>query len=579
MQITARKKKPEQPVGPRVLLEHECVTIHHGDCLKVMASMPEASVDTIVTDPPYGLEFMGKEWDKLGNTAGRDRHQAIQKSSFAQIRGTGTAVPRIVRSRRRKCSVCGLWSGGTDNMICKCTSSKWIPSSYGNAMQSWHEAWARAALRIAKPGAMLLSFGGTRTFHRLACAIEDAGWELRDCMMWVYGSGFPKSLNISKAIDKEAGAEREVVGQHERSNLRAGAAGFYHLRGTEGEYQGIIPLTAPATEAAALWNGWGTALKPAWEPIILAMKPLDGTFAANALAHGVAGLWVDGGRVGFNLEQEPDTGHIYYARRGLSYPERKRQHGKIFPQEAGSRASEKMSAKGRWPANVVLSHDERCVCVGTTQDPGYTIYRWKDGMKPFGDGAGHPHESEQVPGGERDLYACVPSCPVRILDSQSGPTKDNKGFHKQPPQSKNYDDNPVHIGGRTAGTSAFHYGDSGGASRFFYTTKASTSERHLGCAPGYQNHHPTVKPLDLCRYLCRLTKTPTGGVVLDPFSGSGSIAVAALLEGRSAIAIELEEESANATVARVQAALKYGDKLQELKRYRVKGRRKLKRRR
>jgi site-specific DNA-methyltransferase (adenine-specific) len=179
------------------------ITLYCGDCLDVMPQLDE-QFDTIITDPPYGLEFMGKDWDR--------------------------GVPGV---------------------------------------RFW-----QAALQVAKPGAMLLAFGGTRTHHRLMCAIEDAGWEIRDVIMWVYGSGFPKSHDISKAIDKAAGAEREVIRECDST---------YGMNKTRVE-QGYRPnevkpgaITAPATEAAALWDGWGTALKPAWEPIIVAMKPRDTT--------------------------------------------------------------------------------------------------------------------------------------------------------------------------------------------------------------------------------------------------------------------------------------------------------------
>jgi hypothetical protein len=190
-----------------------------GDCRKAMCEMQPESVDAIVTDPPYGLSFMGKGWDH--------------------------GVPGV-------------------------------------------EFWTEA-MRVAKPGAHLLAFGGTRTYHRLACAIEDAGWEIRDCVMWVYGSGFPKSHDVSKAIDKAAGAEREVVGQY---------ASFRPNEHADTKYNGNLHtsgnITAPATNAARQWSGWGTALKPAWEPIIVARKPLVGTVAANVMQHGVGGINVDG---------------------------------------------------------------------------------------------------------------------------------------------------------------------------------------------------------------------------------------------------------------------------------------------
>jgi site-specific DNA-methyltransferase (adenine-specific) len=194
--------------------------VHHGDCREVMATLDAESVDAIVSDPPYGLSFMGKGWDH--------------------------GVPGV-------------------------------------------EFWTEA-LRVAKPGAHLLAFGGTRTYHRLACAIEDAGWEIRDCVMWVYGSGFPKSHDVSKAIDKAAGAEREVVGVHRHAHLNK----YRSQAATYGTPTNNTEETAPATDAARQWSGWGTALKPAWEPIIVARKPPVGTVAENVLTHGTGGINVDG---------------------------------------------------------------------------------------------------------------------------------------------------------------------------------------------------------------------------------------------------------------------------------------------
>jgi hypothetical protein len=227
---------------PTPYYDRDGITLYCANCRDMMPAMPPDSVDSIVTDPPYGLEFMGKGWDR--------------------------GVPGV---------------------------------------HFWQEA-----LRVAKPGAHLLAFGGTRTFHRLACAIEDAGWEIRDTVMWVYGSGFPKSLDVSKAIDKAAGAEREVLG--------IGAADCVYLRrgepcqghGDAGKRQSgptiHVAATAPATDAARQWDGWGTALKPAWEPIIVARKPLQGTVAANVLRWGVGGINVDACRIPANGETPTGSG-------------------------------------------------------------------------------------------------------------------------------------------------------------------------------------------------------------------------------------------------------------------------------
>ncbi len=246
---------------------------HHGDCIEVMTIMNSDSVHSVVTDPPYGLSFMGKHWDH--------------------------GVPG--------------------------------------------EAFWREALRVAKPGAHLLAFGGTRTFHRLAVAIEDAGWEIRDTVMWVYGSGFPKSLDVSKAIDKAAGAEREVVGEKKHS------PGWHkdHTQNDDawrGDEDGGQSITAPATEAASKWNGWGTALKPAWEPVIVARKPLVGTVAGNVLEYGTGALNIDASRI--PTEDKPAG-----SENNLGYHGNGRGTGvKTTP------------SKGRFPANIC--HDGSDEVVG-----------------------------------------------------------------------------------------------------------------------------------------------------------------------------------------------------------------------
>jgi site-specific DNA-methyltransferase (adenine-specific) len=461
-----------------------------------MATLEENSIDSIVTDPPYGLEFMGKEWDH--------------------------GVPGV-------------------------------------------PFWAEA-LRVAKPGAALLAFGGTRTHHRLMCAIEDAGWEIRDVVMWVYGSGFPKSHDISKAIDKAAGATREVVGSYDvpgfaRANVEQGAQGRtkYTFDKTSDE---------PATDAAALWDGWGTALKPAYEPIIVAMKPRDGTFANNALTWGVAGIWVDGCRVGTNGERpqrDADRGRFT----GNSWM------GGLDGSLCGSK-SNGTTTQGRWPANLVLSHTPECRQVGVRkvkgdkrgvnggkvqrQAPGangiYSAYDGEINTPMYGD----PDGTETIP-----AWECVPECPVRLLDAQSGERPTGVFVRKAQDQATEQPGG-WRTGPRTEGR--FTCGDTGGASRFFYTAKASRSERetgllgHIPClkcrgldsethidpktgkeVKCRRNGHPTVKPLELMRWLCRLTATPTGGVVLDPFMGSGRTGVATVLEGREFVGIELERES------------------------------------
>jgi site-specific DNA-methyltransferase (adenine-specific) len=400
-------------------------TLHHGDCLEVMATMADNSVDAVVTDPPYGLSFMGKNWDH--------------------------GVPG--------------------------------------------EAFWREALRVAKPGAHLLAFGGTRTFHRLAVAIEDAGWEIRDTigmphesgdrgdclwlLAWVYGSGFPKSLDVSKAIDKAAGAEREVVGEYDTRGIQepsksgktsSGISGLQNVHFHQGCKSKITPITAPATSEAQQWQGWGTALKPAWEPVIVARKPLEGTVAANVLTHGTGGLNVDGCRVGAESTKRTCNGV------GQS---------SSFDMAASGEHRVNGSDAGRWPANLI--HDGSEEVVGLFPDVGKST------------GGGKKN-------GDKFCGGFAPS-----------------------------------------GEDVIGYGDSGSAARFFYCAKASKADRGEG------NTHPTVKPTDLMRYLCRLV-TPPGGIVLDPFMGSGSTGKAAILEGFQFIGIERDAEYLAIAEARISHA-------------------------
>jgi DNA modification methylase len=404
-----------------------------GDCVEVMRTLPENSVDAVVTDPPYGLEFMGKEWDRLGGGIG-------ETTDTPDWYGRG-APP----------------FGGARNRI-----------RYGSSaasMQEWHESWAREALRVLKPGGHLLAFGGTRTSHRMVCAIEDAGFEIRDTIVWLYGSGFPKNHDVSKAIDKMAGAEREVAGLnlHAAKRTGHGKQGVLDSRGPGLGGIESAQITVPATPEAEQWEGWGTALKPAHEPIVVARKPLIGTVAANVLTHGTGALNIDGCRIG-TTKRVPGSG-----RRATD-----RIYGTYGAQD-GSESGHDPNV-GRWPANVVLDEEA----------------------------------------GE-------------LLDAQSGMSKSTGGRAFQT-TSAVYGEYANRFEKRDPG-----FGDTGGASRFFYCAKASRSERGEG------NNHPTVKPLALMQWLVRLV-TPPNGTVLDPFAGSGTTLLAAVTEGFNAIGIEREEE-------------------------------------
>jgi site-specific DNA-methyltransferase (adenine-specific) len=375
-----------------------------------MRELPDACVDAIVTDPPYGLSFMGKKWDY--------------------------DVPSV-------------------------------------------EIWAEC-LRVLKPGGYLLAFAGTRTQHRMAVRIEDAGFEIRDMIAWVYGSGFPKSLDVSKAIDKAAGAEGTFGAP--KSAAHAGWIERGRMRGEEGHEGYQRPWMSDAnavdknarqyigaTEAAQQWDGWGTALKPALEPITVARKPLIGTVAANVLAHGTGAINVDGCRVE----------HITVEDGNLALNPHLRTHinggngGNIIAHEDKRRVITP-HASGRWPANLI--HD-----------------------------------------GSQEVLDLFPQTKSGALN-QASVKADNRVYGQHDGYA-----NPKQYGA-----------DTGSAARFFYCAKTSKKDREEG------NAHPTVKPTDLMRYLCRLVTQP-GGTVLDPFMGSGSTGKAAKREGFSFIGIERDE--------------------------------------
>ncbi len=404
-----------------------------GDCRERLKELPDCSVDSIVTDPPYELGFMGKSWDASG-------------------------VAYDVE----------LW---------------------------------RECLRVLKHGGHLLSFGGSRTYHRMACAIEDAGFQIRDQIMWVYGSGFPKSLNISKAIDKAAGAEREVLSSVFRGEKAGTSAG---IMGKSKPRTDIT--TASATAEAKEWDGWGTALKPAHEPIVLARKPLVGTVANNVLTYGVGGINIDGCRVGTRTENESG-----WSQTGSKAGQNRAMSGANY-----ERKPKDEIGLGRFPANFI--HD------GSDEV-----------LQLFPEAGGGFGKRGKLNGGATTW-----------------------GFDGH---------------GQTVG-----YGDSGSAARFFYCAKASKKDRNEGLDefplvkggsmngaetrpdrptnhPIRANHHPTVKPTDLMRYLCRLI-TPPNGTVLDPFTGSGSTGKAAVLEGFNFIGVEQSEEYIAIAKARIESVSK-----------------------
>jgi site-specific DNA-methyltransferase (adenine-specific) len=400
------------------MIDLDGIQLHHGDCREVLASLPDCSVDSVVTDPPYELGFMGKAWD-----------------------GSGIAY----------------------------------------SVEMWAEV-----LRVLKPGGHLCAFGGTRTYHRMACAVEDAGFEIRDSLHWVYGSGFPKSLDVSKAIDKAAGAEREVVGKAPYSSAKM-KAGDCHVGNLDAD-RIVADITTAATDAAKQWEGWGTALKPAHEIIVLARKPLIGTVAANVLTHGTGALNIDGARVGYASEADQQ-------RMSAGVDSIRERGGVIegsWKNSSDLSGANPASERGRWPANVIFDTE-----AGALLDEQSGVSRSGQNRQDRGKG-GIWAEGNGVP--------CGP---------QHGDT-----------------------GGASRFFTAIEWEPEIDAP-FRYIAKPSKQERT--CEGTVSGSHPTVKPLALMRWLVRLV-TPPGGTVLEPFAGSGTTLMACVLEGFNGIGIEMTDE-------------------------------------
>lgn len=416
--------------------------------------------------------------------------------------------------------------------------------------------WA-ACLRVLKPGGHMLAFGGARTSHRMVCAIEDAGFEVRDSLMWLYGTGFPKSLDIGKAIDQAAGAVREVLHVVDRTGKE---------EGTYGAFAGPSPVSAPASDAAKRWDGWGTGLKPSHEPIALARKPFRGTVAGCVQANGTGALHIDACRV---EGAKPELAPIESSPRGTILRTKSRS------------ANGKVSDEGRWPANLILSHADGCTPTGTHRvkaNGHVTAEAGPPTDQVFGERVRVPWTAHGDADGteEVETWACVAGCAVAELDRQSGTIKAS-GIGRTHQGATGDGGIWSPSSGHPAGDL---YHDVGGASRFFYVAKPSRRERDIGCGAlpartggeltgrqdgsaglespragtgrggGGRNTHPTVKPLTLCRYLVRLI-TPPDGLVLDPFMGSGTTGLACIDEGFRFLGMELDPEGMAVARARI----------------------------
>ena len=404
----------------------------HGNNLDELPKVADASIDAIITDPPYELGFMGKAWDSTG-------------------------------------------------------------IAYN--VQLWREC-----LRVLKPGGHLLAFSGSRTYHRMAVAIEDAGFEIRDQIMWVYGSGFPKSLDVSKAIEKAAGTEREVIGPRrqransEKSNIKMNASV------NEIEY-----ITAPATDAAKQWQGWGTALKPAHEPIVLARKPLDGTVANNVLQHGTGALNIDACRVAtddaFGGGAKATSGFV-----------------KGYENDGWTPGS----SLGRWPANLIHDGSDEVLQLFPDTAGSWGVRTQRPNRSPFVSGNEELESTNQRSDG---------GSAARFFYCAKANKRDrNEGLEHMPSVSA------AEMVDRIEGSAGMNSPRAG-----------------AGRTSGAINNHPTVKPTDLMRYLSRLI-TPPGGTIIDPFTGSGSTGKAAILEGFNFIGIELDPDYIKIAEARIDHA-------------------------
>jgi site-specific DNA-methyltransferase (adenine-specific) len=480
------------------------IDIRLGDCLEVLKTIPDNSIDSVVTDPPYGLGFMNKEWDSPEKLRALTQRES-DRSAERKAEGKSPTDAPFSKSVPPGLAIKGAKEG------------KWF--------QEWCELWAVECLRILKPGGHILSFSAPRTYHRMATAFEDAGFEIRDQLMWVFGSGFPKSHNIGKAIDKIEGNEREVVGRKIQRvdgttrNLQPNG-GFMKENVKTKPSDGYIDIEKPGSDNSERWEGWGTALKPAHEPIVMARKPLsEKSIAENVLKHGTGGINIDGSRIPFEDTQNAATNPKFRKENNYKMPEPGQESNGAVKFTS---SNNEYDTSGRFPANIIFDEE-----------------------------AG------------------------QLLDEQSGTSK--SGFN--PKANKKQYKGGVFGGGETNETTG--YTDKGGASRFFYCPKAAKSDRNEGLDdfekkksgigstyagnqktsnisgnPDRQtdpkaNHHPTVKPTDLMRYLINLV-TPPNGTILDPFMGSGSTGKAAVRCGVNFIGIEKEQEYMDIASARIE---------------------------
>ena len=431
--------------------ENKSYKLYQGNMLDMLEVIEPNTIDSIVTDPPYELNFMGKGWDNAGVSFNAD---------------------------------------------------------------TWKKCF-----EVLKPGGYLLAFGGSRTYHRIACAIEDAGFEIRDTIMWLYGSGFPKSMDISKQIDKHLGIERQIIGKKEkRGGMKASFGGSDYK-------ESALNITEPTSDLAKQWQGWGTCLKPSFEPIIVARKPFKGSLVDNVIENGVGGINIDECRVGNETHK-------------VNINDFSNQHGNKF---GNGEPIAKLGGKeitGRFPANTILTYDETDfdeVCEGF----------------PITNGGKRHNTAKRVEEGtsyykEKDFIF------NRNEFNDSGSA--SRYFYCAKASKKDRDE----------GLDGFEIkqcvGGGGGIGDYLKDVNSCSGKFGSEKAP-HKNTHPTVKPTELMQYLVRLV-TPNNGTILDPFNGSGSTGKAVMYENKERnknykyIGIELTEEYLPIAAARIEYVCK-----------------------
>lgn len=472
-----------------------------GDCLERMKEIESNSIDSIITDPPAGIAFMSKDWDKN--------------------------------------------KGGRDN---------WI---------AWLESIMKECQRVLKPGGHMFVWSLPRTNHWTAMAIENAGFEIRDSVQHIFGSGFPKSQNISKAIDKMKGEKRKIIGSKiglpgyslakDKGRNVTNAANDGSLGNSEKECQ----ITSPSSQEAKQWDGWGTALKPAHEVWWLARKPIEEkTIAKNVLKYGTGGINIDESRISFNNNDDQRIGKDYSHSAKAGYEEEK-------DNSEGNQIS-LYKSQGRFPSNLILTHHPECKLLGTKKVKGsgtskkfHDAYKGESNTK-FLRGVSHPGNQHADKDGNETVqdWNCHPGCHMKILDKQSG----NR------PSGKSNNNAQIGISGSTTPMrrgKLIPRNDQGGASRFFkniepevpfyYCSKPSKKERTVNNK--VENKHPTVKSVKLMKYLINMI-TPKNGTVLDPFMGSGSTGIACIELENNFIGIEKEKEYFKIAKKRIKEAIK-----------------------